>query len=50
MIAEMEDKILDNPQDIAEMWANYFEKLHKHEKDDDSDVEYEVQRVAETRS
>ena len=50
MILEMEDKILDHPQEIAEERANYFEKLHKYEKDDDSEVIYEVERLAESRN
>ena len=45
----MEDKILDNLQEIAEMWANHFEKLQKYE-DGHSDDEYQVERLAERRS
>ena len=41
-ILEVNNKIYDNPKDIAEKWADYFENLHTPEFDDENDVRSEV--------
>jgi hypothetical protein len=45
-ILEVNNEIYDNPKDIAEKWANYFENLHTPELDDENDVRREVISIA----
>ena len=45
-ILEVNNEIYDNPKDIAEKWANYFENLHTPELDDENDVKREVISIA----
>ena len=44
-ILEVNNKIYDNPKDIAEKWADYFENLHTPEFDDENDVRSEVTSI-----
>lgn len=49
-ILEVDGQIFDKPRNIAEKWADYFEKLHTPGADADADVTREVYAIAERQN